>query len=88
MLIGFGGVATAVIARIDLSDVDSALAYLLPFGSVVAITVASLFYLDPPVTMLMARAAFGDKLKLTDAVGLAVVAVGILITQMPDRAVR
>lgn len=42
-----------------------------------ATRVASLFYLSPPVTMLMAWAAFGDRLIVTDIVGLAVAAVGV-----------
>lgn len=44
-----------------------------------ATRVASLFYLSPPVTMLMAWAAFGDTLILTDLLGLAVAAVGVLL---------
>lgn len=42
-----------------------------------ATRVASLFYLSPPVTMLMAWAAFGDQVIPTDLVGLAVAAVGV-----------
>jgi drug/metabolite transporter (DMT)-like permease len=42
--------------------------------------VASLFYLGPPVTMLMAWWAFGDTLLDTDVMGLCVVLVGVLIT--------
>lgn len=44
-----------------------------------ATRVASLFYLSPPVTMLMAWAFFGDQLILTDVIGLAVAAVGVLL---------
>jgi drug/metabolite transporter (DMT)-like permease len=44
-----------------------------------ATRVASLFYLSPPVTMLMGWAAFGDTLMTTDLVGLAVAGVGILL---------
>ena len=44
-----------------------------------ATRVASLFYLSPPVTMLMAWAAFGDTLVATDLVGLAVAGVGVLL---------
>lgn len=44
-----------------------------------ATRVASLFYLSPPVTMLMAWAAFGDTLETTDLVGLAVAGVGVLL---------
>ncbi len=45
-----------------------------------ATRVASLFYLGPPVTMLMAWLAFGDTIKITDIVGLAVVFIGVVIT--------
>lgn len=44
-----------------------------------ATRVASLFYLSPPVTMLMAWAAFGDRLILTDVIGLAVAGVGVML---------
>jgi drug/metabolite transporter (DMT)-like permease len=44
-----------------------------------ATRVASLFYLSPPVTMLMAWAAFGDTVIATDLVGLAVAGTGVLI---------
>lgn len=44
-----------------------------------ATRVASLFYLSPPVTMLMAWAAFGDVLILTDVVGLVVAGAGVLL---------
>lgn len=46
-----------------------------------ATRVASLFYFGPPVTMLMAWAAFGDRLLATDLAGLAVIAAGVLIAQ-------
>lgn len=46
-----------------------------------ATRVASLFYLGPPVTMLMAWLAFGDKINMTDVIGIAVVFLGILFTQ-------
>lgn len=46
-----------------------------------ATRVASLFYLGPPVTMLMAWAAFGDRVLLTDWIGLGIVAVGVGLTQ-------
>mgnify|MGYP006432827163 CR=1 FL=1 len=42
-----------------------------------ATRVASLFYLSPPVTMLMAWIAFGDTLVYTDLMGLAVAGVGV-----------
>jgi len=47
-----------------------------------ATRVASLFYLGPPVTMLMAWIAFGDTLKILDIIGLLVVFAGVLLTQM------
>ncbi len=47
-----------------------------------ATKVASLFYLGPPVTMLMAWVAFGDKVQLMDLAGLALVFVGVLLTYM------
>ena len=46
-----------------------------------ATRVASLFYLGPPVTMLMAWLAFGDTLRLMDVIGLGVVLLGVLLTQ-------
>lgn len=165
---GFAGVGIAVAARADFSEAESVFAFLIPFGSVVAITaatlytrrrglrgesvslpvsltlfyqsvataaaaslpavfierlatewtpgfvgsmlwlvlavsllayglmwmlvarmdatrVASLFYLGPPVTMLMAWAAFGDRLIATDVIGLVVVVAGVAVTQIPDR---
>ena len=42
-----------------------------------ATRVASLFYLSPPVTMLMAWIAFGDTLIPTDLAGLAVAGAGV-----------
>jgi drug/metabolite transporter (DMT)-like permease len=42
-----------------------------------ATRVASLFYLSPPVTMVMAWLAFGDGLILTDVIGLAVAGAGV-----------
>ena len=47
-----------------------------------ATKVASLFYLGPPVTMLMAWLAFGDTVQVTDLVGLALVFVGVLLTYL------
>jgi len=44
-----------------------------------ATRVASLFYLSPPVTMLMAWAAFGDVLILTDVIGLVVAGAGVML---------
>ncbi len=165
LLIGFGGVAITVLSRINFGDAESIFGYLIPLGSVIAITtasliqrrmqvanttyrlpvdqalfyqslgtavafafpaiftekletewttefiytmtwlilgvslgayalmwllieridatrVASLFYLGPPVTMLMAWIAFGDTLKILDIIGLLVVFAGVLLTQM------
>ena len=164
LIIGFIGVMIAVLFRTDITDPQSVFAYFIPFGSVIAITgasllqrrmevrkqakrlpldlalfyqclgtslvvtipaiavehlaaewipefiatmiwliigvslaaytlmwiliaridatrVASLFYLGPPVTMLMAWIAFGDKILLTDILGLSVVAAGVLLSQ-------
>lgn len=51
-----------------------------------ATRVASLFYLGPPVTMLMGWMAFGDLIQLMDIVGVIVVFAGVLLTQLaPDR---
>ena len=47
-----------------------------------ATRVASLFYLGPPVTMFMAWVAFGDNVQLTDIIGLAIVFIGILLSQL------
>ncbi len=47
-----------------------------------ATRVASLFYLGPPVTMLMAWIAFGDTLKMMDIIGLTVVFAGIVLTHI------
>ncbi len=164
LLIGFGGVALAVGSRSDLTEVESLISYLLPLGSVIAITgasllqrwmvirgnqphlpvdsvmfyqslgtaiaisipaitlegldtqwtpvligtltwlilvvsllayglmwilltrmkatqVASLFYLGPPVTMVMAWIALGDIPQLMDGVGLGVVVLGVTLVQ-------
>jgi len=51
-------------------------------GRIDATRVASLFYLGPPVTMLMAWAAFGDKLLMTDLAGLLVTFAGVLLAQV------
>lgn len=48
-----------------------------------ATRVASLFYLSPPVTMLMAWAAFGDQLIPSDVLGLAVAGVGVALVYRP-----
>ncbi len=165
LVIGFVGVVITVGARIDLTDMTSVVGYLIPFGSVVAMTaavlfqrrleihdrakrlpmdltlfyqglatalaltipalffeqlatqwtspfigamvwlilavslgayalmwllvgrmdatrVASLFYLGPPVTMLMGWIAFGDRLLVMDVLGMLVVALGVVLTQV------
>ncbi|MBD3375994.1 EamA family transporter [candidate division KSB1 bacterium] len=46
-----------------------------------ATRVASLFYLGPPVTMLMAWVTFGDTVRIWDLAGLIVVAVGVFLGQ-------
>ncbi len=51
-----------------------------------ATRVASLFYLGPPVTAVMAWAAFGDVPLATDWLGMAVVGVGVALVQFGDRA--
>ena len=54
-----------------------------------ATRVASLFYLSPPVTMVMAYLAFGDSLIATDLAGLAVAGVGVWLVyrrRAPDGA--
>jgi len=52
-----------------------------------ATRVASLFYLGPPVTMFMAWIAFGDQVATIDIIGVAVVFVGVGLTQLKDKAV-
>lgn len=47
-----------------------------------ATRVASLFYLGPPVTMLMAWFVFGDQVQYIDLAGLALVFAGVLITYL------
>ncbi len=47
-----------------------------------ATRVASLFYLGPPVTMFMAWIAFGDQVKVMDAVGIMVVFAGVGLAQL------
>lgn len=51
-----------------------------------ATRVSSLFYLGPPVTMLMAWAAFGDAIRGTDLAGLAIVCIGVALAQRPNRS--
>ena len=50
-----------------------------------ATKVASLFYLGPPVTMLMAWIALGDTLIMTDGIGLLVVAFGVALVWIRAR---
>ncbi len=47
-----------------------------------ATRVASLFYLGPPVTMIMAWIAFNDHIQMTDVAGLLVVGIGVILTQV------
>ncbi len=47
-----------------------------------ATRVASLFYLGPPVTMLMAWIAFGDKVQAVDLTGLGLVFLGVVLTYL------
>jgi drug/metabolite transporter (DMT)-like permease len=51
-----------------------------------ATQMSSLFYLGPPVTMVMAWAAFGDTLSASDFVGLAIVGLGVMIVQRQQSA--
>jgi drug/metabolite transporter (DMT)-like permease len=44
--------------------------------------VASLFFLGPPVTMLMAWAVFGDTLQLMDLAGLVIAGTGVILAQL------
>ncbi|NIR98499.1 MAG: DMT family transporter [Gammaproteobacteria bacterium] len=171
LVLGFGGVVIAVGARLSQDAVTPALGYLVPFGSVVAITVASLmqrrwhrsgserrvpddvalfyqsaatavallapawwweafavqwtapfvatmtwlvlavslgaywamwrllvresatrvaslFYLSPPVTMIMAWAAFGDVVTITDLAGLIVAGAGVMLVYRARPAPR
>lgn len=50
-----------------------------------ATRVASLFYFGPPVTMLMAWLAFGDVLRTSDLIALAITATGIVLVQWQRR---
>jgi drug/metabolite transporter (DMT)-like permease len=51
-----------------------------------ATRVARLFYMGPPVTMFMVWLAFGDKVQAMDVVGLAIVFVGVLLSQVKKKA--
>jgi drug/metabolite transporter (DMT)-like permease len=46
-----------------------------------ATRMSALFYLGPPVTMLMAWAVFGDALQTLDFAGLAIVCLGVMVAQ-------
>jgi drug/metabolite transporter (DMT)-like permease len=50
-----------------------------------ATRVASLFYLSPPVTMVMAWLAFGDTVTPADLLGLAVAALGVALVHYAPR---
>jgi drug/metabolite transporter (DMT)-like permease len=51
-----------------------------------ATKVSSLFYLGPPVTMIMAWLLLGDKIQFTDVLGLLIVFIGLMLTQIePDK---
>lgn len=47
-----------------------------------ATRVASLFYLGPPVTLLMAWLMFGDQIETWDIIGLVIIVAGLAITQI------
>ena len=47
-----------------------------------ATKVSSLFYLGPPVTMIMAWILLGDKIHITDLFGLLIVLSGLMLTQI------
>ena len=51
-----------------------------------ATRVASLFYLGPPITMLMAWLIFGDIIKIMDIVGVAIVFVGVYLSNRTQNA--
>ncbi|MFP4208125.1 MAG: DMT family transporter [Wenzhouxiangella sp.] len=53
-----------------------------------ATRVASLFYLGPPVTMLMAWIGLGDTLQTTDLVGLLVTSAGVVLVYEADHLRR
>lgn len=47
-----------------------------------ATRVASLFYLSPPVTMLMTFIAFGERPTVTDLAGMALAGAGVAVVQL------
>jgi len=50
-----------------------------------AVNVASLFYLTPPTTALIAWALFGEKLTLTAAIGMLVAVSGVYLVARPAK---
>ncbi len=60
----------------------SLLLYLIRRGA--ASAVASLFFLVPPATALMAWAAFGERMGPVSVVGVAATAVGVLMVNRPE----
>jgi drug/metabolite transporter (DMT)-like permease len=50
-----------------------------------AVNVASLFYLTPPTTALIAWAVFGENLTLTAAAGMAVAVAGVWLVARPTK---
>ena len=48
-----------------------------------ATRVATLVYLEPPVTLLWAAWMFGDRIAVTTYVGIVVVAVGVWLAGKP-----
>lgn len=51
-----------------------------------AAKVASLFYLTPPVTAVLAYLLFGETLGATALIGMAVVIVGVILVNLPIRS--
>ena len=50
-----------------------------------AVNVASLFYLTPPTTALIAFAVFGEKLALTAALGMVIAVAGVYLVAKPAK---
>jgi drug/metabolite transporter (DMT)-like permease len=86
LLTGFAGVAVAVLARTDFSRADSMLAYALPFGSALAITVASLIDRKRELTVRSGRVPI-DLSLFYQALGtvLAVVLPALLLEGLATR---
>jgi len=72
-------IATMIWLIVGVSLAAYALMWIL-IARIDATRVATLFYLGPPVTMLMAWVAFGDRLLPTDILGLVVVALGVSLS--------